>query len=779
MNVIRASRGDGRLEEMLHVPLEPQKLQRGMFRVPLNLFAQEDLSKGTMTSFEDAPEQVNGKVAKLPKAMSFEDKIDILSSSSSILDSDGTWETQSVSSRYDIYDVMNVREEIAAICEVDEQNTGLEISYVDKGVGQPPSTLGVDDIHDEEADWGFNDPEIEVDKDTQVLADGYGENTSGGPKPRQIGGFQEVKTCPSVDMNVIRASRDDGRLEEMPHVPLEPQKLQRGMLRVPLILFAQEDLSKGTMTSFEGALEQVNGKVAKVPKAVSFKDEVDILSSCSSILDSDGTWETQSVSSRYDVYDVMNVGEEIAAICEVDEQNTGLKISYVDKGVGQPPSTLGVDDIHDEGADWGFNDLEIEVDKDTQVLADGYGENTSGGPKPRQIGGFQEVKTCPSVDMNVIRASRGDGRLEEMPHVPLEPQKLQRGIFRVPLNLFAQEDLSKKTMTSFEDAPEQVNGKVAKVPKAVSFEDEIDILSSSSSILDSDGTWEKQSVSSRYDVYDVMNVGEEIAAMCEVDEQNTGLEISYVDKGVGQPPSTLGVYDIHDEEADWGFNDPEIEVDKDTQVKKQVKSIVEEQVEAMDVNEQVHLEAGKDGDVKEAFDLMVCKRLLMGNADKDLFSTNFMTSTNYFELHSMKTVPIDSHGVIGEVQAYVVYEDHFLLQDKVGEHCEGLEEIPHVPLEPQKLQRGMFRVPLNLFAQEDLSKKTMTSFEDAPEQVNGKVAKVPKAVSFEDEIDILSSSSSILDSDGTWEKQSVSSRYDVYDVMNVGEEIAAMCEVDE
>ncbi|MCO5603637.1 hypothetical protein L7F22_057788 [Adiantum nelumboides] len=82
-----------------------------------------------MTSFEEkmhAPKQVNGWVAEVPKAVSFEDEIDILSSSSSVLDSDGTWETGSVSSRYDVYDVMNVEEEVAAICEVHEQDTGFQ-----------------------------------------------------------------------------------------------------------------------------------------------------------------------------------------------------------------------------------------------------------------------------------------------------------------------------------------------------------------------------------------------------------------------------------------------------------------------------------------------------------------------------------------------------------------------------------------------------------------------------------------------------------------------------
>ncbi|MCO5603687.1 hypothetical protein L7F22_057838 [Adiantum nelumboides] len=38
------------------------------------------------------------------------------------------------------------------------------------GVGQPPFTLGAGDMHEED-DWGFDDPMLEVHKDTQVLAD--------------------------------------------------------------------------------------------------------------------------------------------------------------------------------------------------------------------------------------------------------------------------------------------------------------------------------------------------------------------------------------------------------------------------------------------------------------------------------------------------------------------------------------------------------------------------------------------------------------------------------
>ncbi|MCO5560960.1 hypothetical protein L7F22_014580 [Adiantum nelumboides] len=103
----------------------------------------------------------------------------------------------------------------------------------------------------------------------------------------------------------------------------------------------------------------------KVPIVVNLTDEDDTMSSFSSILDTDGTWEIESAASRFDVYEVLHVDEAEASMYKV---KTGL--FEASKEIEQPPSTLNYGNMHDEEVDWGFDDPKIEVDKEIQLLVD-------------------------------------------------------------------------------------------------------------------------------------------------------------------------------------------------------------------------------------------------------------------------------------------------------------------------------------------------------------------------------------------------------------------------
>ncbi|MCO5592866.1 hypothetical protein L7F22_046870 [Adiantum nelumboides] len=140
--------------------------------------------------------------------------------------------------------------------------------------------------------------------------------------------------------------------------------------------------------------------------------------------------------------------------------------------------------------------------------------------------------------------------MEKIPYVPVEPQQLQRGMFSVPLGLFAQVDSSKKMLEAIkrdEDLPTVRS--TNEVPIMVSMRDEDDAMSGSSSVLDTNGN----------------------------------------SKGVGQHPCL----DMHDEEVDWGFDDPVIEVGKVTQV------LADAAMARIQVRRELSLFQGKPMDVEE------------------------------------------------------------------------------------------------------------------------------------------------------------------------------------
>ncbi|MCO5584853.1 hypothetical protein L7F22_038785 [Adiantum nelumboides] len=172
---------------------------------------------------------------------------------------------------------------------------------------------------------------------------------------------------------------------------------------------------------------------------------------------------------------------------------------------------------------------------------------------------------------------------------------------------------------------------------------------------------------------DQVMAGFEDQSTTQFDEESSrdgvlGDEVLHVEdsKGVGQPPSTLDDGDMHDEEVDWGFDDPLLEVDKETHVladeamaRIQVKSIVKEQVEAMDVNEQAHLEAGKEGNTKETFGIMECKRLLMGMLLKVSFQLFlWQVHVTLEDWHSMESAPTESYGIAEGGQVDAVHDCH-------------------------------------------------------------------------------------------------------------------------
>ncbi|MCO5571547.1 hypothetical protein L7F22_025290 [Adiantum nelumboides] len=84
----------------------------------------------------------------------------------------------------------------------------------------------------------------------------------------------------------------------------------------------------------------------EVPIVISVSDKDDTMSSSSSILDEDGTWETGSVSSRYNVYVVFHVDK-----LEANMHKVKANLLKASKYIEQPPSTLGDGNILDEKVD--------------------------------------------------------------------------------------------------------------------------------------------------------------------------------------------------------------------------------------------------------------------------------------------------------------------------------------------------------------------------------------------------------------------------------------------
>ncbi|KAI5074876.1 hypothetical protein GOP47_0010837 [Adiantum capillus-veneris] len=150
---------DERVETILCGPMRSQQLQRGVYQVPPDLLDQ-------VTSEKQAVE----KIAEVPKPMSFVEKAEMYSSYSSALDMDSTWETGSSFSRYETYDVMHVDKVVKA-----EHIAGEETFSAHQEVGKP-SLLPCDGkamLTEEEcfneSNWGFNDPVVDVNDESQVL----------------------------------------------------------------------------------------------------------------------------------------------------------------------------------------------------------------------------------------------------------------------------------------------------------------------------------------------------------------------------------------------------------------------------------------------------------------------------------------------------------------------------------------------------------------------------------------------------------------------------------
>ncbi|KAI5063640.1 hypothetical protein GOP47_0022187 [Adiantum capillus-veneris] len=133
--------------------------QRGVYRVPSNVLDQVTFGK-----------QVVEKIVEVPKPVNFVEKIEVYSSYSSALDTDSTWETEFVFSRYETYDIMHVNRVVK-----EQQIAGEETFCADQGVGEPSllpcdgkAMLTKQECLDED-DWGFDGPVVDVDDESQVL----------------------------------------------------------------------------------------------------------------------------------------------------------------------------------------------------------------------------------------------------------------------------------------------------------------------------------------------------------------------------------------------------------------------------------------------------------------------------------------------------------------------------------------------------------------------------------------------------------------------------------
>ncbi|MCO5567968.1 hypothetical protein L7F22_021664 [Adiantum nelumboides] len=390
-------------------------------------------------------------------------------------------------------------------------------------------------------------------------------------------------------------------------------------------------------------------------------------------------WETVSASSIFDVYEVLHMDEAEASMYEL---KAGLFEAR--NGVGQPSSTLGDDDIHDEEGNWGFDDLVVEVDKETQVLIEramvriqvrrelslfqGHLMDVREVQK-REATFFAEEKQVESViedevtatdtgEQVCLKASAGKKEgdiwkdLELMACKEVLMEMLWQTSFQLVLwagssgVVAAIEKGKRKVLLHGEGKCSHVDGYARDAKGEIVFG-----LGSSNNDsrtgLAEDCKWETVSASSIFDVYEVLHMDEAEASMYELKA-----DLFEARNGVGQPSSTLGDDDIHDEEGNWGFDDLVVEVDKETQVlieramvriqvrrelslfqghlmdvrevqkrkatffaeEKQVESVIEDEVTATDTGEQVCLKASagkKEGDIWKDLELMACKEVLM------------------------------------------------------------------------------------------------------------------------------------------------------------------------
>ncbi|KAI5075833.1 hypothetical protein GOP47_0009909 [Adiantum capillus-veneris] len=129
------------------------------------------------------------------------------------------------------------------------------------------------------------------------------------------------------------------------------------------------------------------------------------------------------------------------------------------------------------------------------------------GPRPKQIDEHQKVKAH-FLDMHLIKAHEADARVDEVEQVPTRSQKIQRGIFRVPPSLLAQEDEVTKGLEEEVLVLEPTTRLTANVQESARSEEDTESSQRSSSDLDKDSMWETESMSSRYETYDFFHVDE-------------------------------------------------------------------------------------------------------------------------------------------------------------------------------------------------------------------------------------------------------------------------------
>ncbi|KAI5065670.1 hypothetical protein GOP47_0020365 [Adiantum capillus-veneris] len=129
--------------------------------------------------------------------------------------------------------------------------------------------------------------------------------------------------------------------------------------------------------------------------------------------------------------------------------------------------------------------------------------------------------------MHLIKAHEDDARLEQVEEVSIRSQRIQRGIFRVPNNLLSEKSEVVKVFQEEVSVPEPATRKVAVVQELTSAKEEVNSSQSSSSAaraLDIDSMWEMESMSSRYDTYDVFHVDEVENSVCELPTSHLKVE---------------------------------------------------------------------------------------------------------------------------------------------------------------------------------------------------------------------------------------------------------------
>ncbi|KAI5064603.1 hypothetical protein GOP47_0021273 [Adiantum capillus-veneris] len=165
-----------------------------------------------------------------------------------------------------------------------------------------------------------------------------------GSKSKQMKEHQEVKPLSFLDMHLIKARKEDARVEELEEVPTRAQKVQRGIFRVPPSLLPQEDEVVKDLKEEVSVLELATRKVVMVQELASSKEESDSSHSSNSSLDTDAIWEIISLPSRYETYDVFYVDEVMNNVCELsashlkveDKHSACVEMSCVNLPVEQP-----------------------------------------------------------------------------------------------------------------------------------------------------------------------------------------------------------------------------------------------------------------------------------------------------------------------------------------------------------------------------------------------------------------------------------------------------------